>query len=280
MRAAAALILAVNIGVLLWQVYEQSMGKAETPAAPSGEATLKLLHEPMTQVMAEAAAPMAPAPEAAMPAPTAPAPQAAMPAPAPVAPSPAPAAEMPAPAAVAEAPAMVPVAPEPVAPAEPAAPPPPPAVCYALGPLPPSEAYDELVFTLRKMGADVDSRLKGEITKLGYWVYLPPERSTALARLKVEELRNKGIKDIARVKHSEPRNAISLGVFRYKATAEKRLAEIRAMGYSPRLEMRYNDKRKAWLTLKFPGYKVPEENDWQQLLKGFPKIAPEEQPCP
>ena len=81
----------------------------------------------------------------------------------------------------------------------------------------------------------------------GYWVYLPApgnrERALDIAR----QLSSKGISDYYVVTAGEQPNAISLGLFREQTNADKRLAEIRALGFKPETVQRSDEVPIYWI---------------------------------
>lgn len=81
----------------------------------------------------------------------------------------------------------------------------------------------------------------------GYWVYLPApgnrERALDIAR----QLSSKGISDYYVVTAGEQPNAISLGLFREQANADKRLNEIRALGFKPEVIQRSDEVPIYWV---------------------------------
>jgi hypothetical protein len=81
----------------------------------------------------------------------------------------------------------------------------------------------------------------------GYWVYLPApgnrERALDIAR----QLSSKGISDYYVVTAGEQPNAISLGLFREQANADKRLNEIRALGFKPETIQRSDEVPIYWV---------------------------------
>ncbi len=151
--------------------------------------------------------------------------------------------------------------------------------CFRVGPLRSEEAVEKLRQELgeAQLNAVILSEDPGVV--LGHWVYLPPERSLALARLKLEELKTKGLKDVAIVLKGEPKYAISLGVFRNKLTARKRLKRIRAMGYEPEMTLRYRRKPEIWLLVETNEQTEPTEDGWRELLRGFEGVTQQAYDC-
>lgn len=87
----------------------------------------------------------------------------------------------------------------------------------------------------------------------GYWVYLPApanrERALDIAR----QLSSKGISDYYIVTAGEQPNAISLGLFRESGNAEKRLNEIRALGFKPEMTQRSDEVPMYWVDVAQTG---------------------------
>ena len=69
----------------------------------------------------------------------------------------------------------------------------------------------------------------------GYWVYLPPFPDRATARKAVRRLAEAGVHDV-QVLGGRRANAVSLGLFRNRALAERRRARVAALGYEPVIE--------------------------------------------
>ena len=141
-------------------------------------------------------------------------------------------------------------------------------VCYESGPFVSSSAARKMQKAVSSLGINASIKKKVTREKLGYWVYLKPERSLALSRLKAEEVKVKGIEDVAVVIKSEPKYAISLGVFNNKQTAEARKIKAESLGFQPLLTTRYNSETQRWVQMKMPVDKEPSEEQWRGLLKG------------
>ena len=64
-----------------------------------------------------------------------------------------------------------------------------------------------------------------------HWVHLPPAASRKAARETFRELRGKGVRDIAVLRRDSGRNVVSLGVFGKKSNADRRVAQLKRLGY-------------------------------------------------
>ena len=141
-------------------------------------------------------------------------------------------------------------------------------VCYQSGPFVSRAAAKKMqkAATGLHLKTNIKKQLKKE--KLGFWVYLKPERSLSLSRLKAEEVKAKGIQDVAVVIKSKPKYAISLGVFKNKKTAEARKIKAEALGFKPLLTTRYNSETQYWVQMQMSQDKEPNEEQWRGLIKG------------
>jgi len=77
---------------------------------------------------------------------------------------------------------------------------------------------------------------------LGWWVFLPPQKSAQEAQERIDELERLGIKDYALVRGTSMPNAVSLGAFAHLAQARKHAATLSREGivdavFGPRPEV-------------------------------------------
>ncbi len=81
-------------------------------------------------------------------------------------------------------------------------------------------------------GADViDLRQKDNRVVKSYSVYLPALPSAREAAAKLRELHGRGIRDVALIRKGARANRISLGVYKSESNSERRLAQLRKLGY-------------------------------------------------
>ena len=81
-------------------------------------------------------------------------------------------------------------------------------------------------------GAEViDLRRKDNRAVTSYSVYLPALPSAREAAAKLRELRGRGIRDVALIRKGARANRISLGVFKSESNSERRVAQLRKLGY-------------------------------------------------
>jgi len=67
--------------------------------------------------------------------------------------------------------------------------------------------------------------------KVLHLVYVPPLSSRAAARSQLERMRQQGIRDVALIMKGEHANGISLGAYSVEANADRRIEELKGLGY-------------------------------------------------
>lgn len=102
------------------------------------------------------------------------------------------------------------------------------------------------------------SQIKSKVRKIGireriekehwrYWVYLPNAGSKVKAVKLASDLAKKGLKDYYVIARGEFKNSISLGHFKDKSWAEKRLKAIQKMSYKPKMQAIEKEYTLYWL---------------------------------
>ncbi len=123
------------------------------------------------------------------------------------------------------------------------------AACYSLGPFEQFQQLKSVSGQLQDLDVDLRQRKETEQVVLGHWVFLPSFPSWQDARKKVQELEDKGIKDIFILGRGEMKNAVSLGLFKKEESAERRLAQLRKIGIKPNVETQQTTKELIWLDI-------------------------------
>ncbi len=180
-------------------------------------------------------------------------------------------------AATATAPAVQSdTAPEPAPAPEP---PPKKSFCYRVGPLYGKQDLDALRTRLaRHLGTRGRVETQKVPVRSGYWVFLPPQ-SMARAEATVRELRRKGIQDLYLIRDGDNRGAISLGLYKYERSAEKRRRSLAARGIEAQVAPRYKPGRRYWVNVRYEGEKAPGAATWRRIEKGFKGISHRRQDC-
>jgi hypothetical protein len=94
-------------------------------------------------------------------------------------------------------------------------------------------------------------RAEEEMIASGFWVYLPQVDSREAALALSRRLSSAGVRDFYVVTTGESANSISLGVFRDAINADKRVAQVQALGFTPRRVERGEPKIKHFAFAEF-----------------------------
>ena len=128
--------------------------------------------------------------------------------------------------------------------------------CYTLGPFTDKEKAEAARRQLAASGITADIRENKERKQRGYWVYLPPYPSREEALAASRELAAQGLKDYFIINDDKHKHAISLGLFSKKAGSQRRMQRVAAMGFEPKVEVRYREQTVYWLD-----YETVEQKD-------------------
>lgn len=84
--------------------------------------------------------------------------------------------------------------------------------------------------TLAKMAIQATTKEENSNQPKRYWVYKPPVKTTAEAQKKAAEFKELGVEDLFVVQEEKWKNAISFGIFEDEQLAEKLVQELREKG--------------------------------------------------
>ena len=139
-------------------------------------------------------------------------------------------------------------------------------VCYTYGPIPNQEESDLLSKWLDERGIAYTERQTNKQGKQLFWVYLAPRESREEAVADMNDLKQKGVKDMLLVREGDLLNAISLGLFSSQASVNRRLNEIQAKGYQSIVVPYSGDNMIHWFDVS-----VIQNSDYvNELFTGFP----------
>lgn len=123
--------------------------------------------------------------------------------------------------------------------------------CYSIGPLEDDAQIAAMRTWLVALGGNPVLRVDERRELERYWVYFPPAQSQEEALQKVERMRSEGIEDVIAVPKGDMTNAISLGVFSQRISLERRLQELKKLGYEPSIMPRYRTEEASWFDVSF-----------------------------
>lgn len=153
-------------------------------------------------------------------------------------------------------------------------------VCHTLGPFKDLKRAREVTRRLEHLGADVNRRSKVEQEQYGYRVYLKPFATREEAVAEARKLAEHGIRDYYIIADEDDHeNGLSLGLFRKKSGAVRRMAQVRRFDVEPHMEIRYRDTTIYWLD-----YELPDDMDsrplWRELTEETPDLQRLDRECP
>ncbi len=122
-------------------------------------------------------------------------------------------------------------------------------ICRRLGPLENEEQADRLTERLAGDVVRVHRRVETQSTIIGYVVLLETA-DRAEARQVTARLEENGIKDQMLLRKGPYTGQISVGVYTGKQTAERRRAQLAALGFEPRIRARIDEQAQIWLNLE------------------------------
>lgn len=151
--------------------------------------------------------------------------------------------------------------------------------CFSLGPFTRKQSFVEAKEGMEKQGVDVFSRVSSERVRNGYWVMLPASKTSNQAKVQIQKLKDRGLKDYFLVATGEMKNAISLGVFSKSKLAKRRLDEVEEQGFNVKITKITLPKRVYWLEWPRHSENQPAKELLNKLLKRFEGIGQTERVC-
>jgi hypothetical protein len=119
--------------------------------------------------------------------------------------------------------------------------------CVSVGPFDDLPSATHGVDVLRKKGFDSRQRTQPGTPGDGYWVYVGGLATSDVAKLALQSLRNDGIKEATVIQPSEEERRISLGLFTDRAQADRRVQEVRKLGFKAEVAERKLPSTLYWV---------------------------------
>jgi len=150
--------------------------------------------------------------------------------------------------------------------------------CYRLGPYSVKLNATQSMAKSKSYGAIVKMHTKEKRERFRYWV-LTPTRNKKAALKKIKKFKEKGVSDVYLIREGKKKDDISLGIFRARTTAQKRILALKKLGFNPIVEKHYKIKTEFWLgieeTLRHPITNAA----WKDIIGGFDDIEKTEESC-
>lgn len=151
--------------------------------------------------------------------------------------------------------------------------------CYTIGPFEAQAMALRAQERLHEVGVTARLRVDESIERTGYWVLLPPFPSRSAALQAVARLKRASVSDYFLVAAGRHKDAVSLGVFSSEPRAERRLREMRRLGFEPKLEAVQLPDRKHWLDVDADGSERLDQSHLEALRPIYPDVARQEADC-
>ena len=148
-----------------------------------------------------------------------------------------------------------------------------PPSCYTLGPFKDENIMQQVKGALAETTLELSMRKREESERHRYWVHIPSLGSRADARAMSKRLGKEKIKDFYIVRSGDNKNSISLGHFREKKHAERRLSNLKKRGFEANLEVIYRQYNLYWLDYSI-GPEQAENDDFIEkfLIDGVSRL--------
>ena len=124
--------------------------------------------------------------------------------------------------------------------------------CFTLGPFEESVDRDRVADLLLGVEIKTTIRTTSQRRTSGYWVYLPPFANRQQARDMLAVLKEKGVSDFLIIPRGEKKNAISLGLFKGRETAQRRIRQLAKIGISAQFKENQTTSKFFWLDFASP----------------------------
>ena len=133
--------------------------------------------------------------------------------------------------------------------------------CFTLGPFKDEKVVSQIKSQLAEHFKQLTIRKIEESERHRYWIFIPPlpSRSDAIATSKL--LAKQKIKDYYIVRSGNNNNSISLGHFKEKSHADRRVKQLTRLGFNPQMEVIYRSYNLYWLD-----YEMADNNQQHQAL--------------
>lgn len=150
--------------------------------------------------------------------------------------------------------------------------------CYTLGPFLSAQDADNAARRLQEKNIELVVSETERHDPGGYWVYVPSD-SLRSARKQIDELKRRGVEDVAISTEAGVRHWVSLGVYSTKERAQRRQAALSNLGFYTRMEGRVVKTPEHWIDITLTPEQDPgmidraKSADWPSLKQTFCREA-------
>ncbi|MEM8845345.1 MAG: hypothetical protein AAGB35_09935 [Pseudomonadota bacterium] len=152
-------------------------------------------------------------------------------------------------------------------------------MCFSIGPFEESDASDEMYAVLFDLGVQAQQRIVNQRKPKSYWVYLPSNNSKAKADETVEFLNKNGVDETYIWLDTPHQYDVSLGLFSRLTTARNILAQIEALGLTPKMDVRYTEITEFWVDYQHD-LENAQPKELEELFRDNQRLLVIESVCP
>lgn len=155
---------------------------------------------------------------------------------------------------------------------------PPVLLCKMVGPFESSRAASALLERLAVL--DVSAQLQPLEVSSGesFWIHFPAESNRNAARKQLARLQSQGV-DSYLIPKGELEGGISLGVFSRQRSADRKVAELKALGYEPQVRIIARSSEELWVVLDAGEERKLADSTWKMLIQDTFSLQEREKPC-
>jgi len=143
-------------------------------------------------------------------------------------------------------------------------------LCVSFGPFAEKGQADELSNWLQEKEIQTKQRGEGGKQDQYFWIYLSARESEDEAMAAIEDLKGKGVKDFKLINKGNLQNAISLGLFSTQSAVNKRLNELKNIGYQPIIVPYHQNDSIIWVDARVDTQGAGQENILSEFINGYP----------
>lgn len=143
-------------------------------------------------------------------------------------------------------------------------------LCVSFGPFAEEQQADELSNWLKEREIHTNKRTKGGKQDQYFWIYLSASESENEAMAAIEDLKGKGVKDYKLINKGNLQNAISLGLFSTQSAVNKRLNELKDIGYQPVIVPYHQNQSIIWVNARVDANDANQGNVLSEFIDGYP----------
>ena len=143
-------------------------------------------------------------------------------------------------------------------------------LCVSFGPFTESHQAGELSNWLKEFEIQTKQRTEGDTEDQYFWIYLSPSETKDEAKAAIADLKGKGVQDYRLINKGNLQNAISLGLFSTQSAVNRRLNELKNIGYQPIMVPYHKTDLIIWVDAKVDTKDNTEGNILTEFINGYP----------